>query len=199
MTEPPLTIYTVGHSNHDLDTFLNLLKTYRIEVLIDTRSRPRSRFVPHFDVENLKPAVIKAGIRFVFLGHELGGRPEGAQYYDSNDHVLYDRVAAAPFFQSGVAKLEKGAARYRAAIFCSCESPAQCHRRLLVGRVLEQRGIRLLHIRADGSLHTEEELQQAEESDSTGQQSLFEMEEVTPWRSTRSVSRKRPPHGSSAH
>jgi uncharacterized protein (DUF488 family) len=199
MTESPITLYTVGHSNHDLETFLGLLRTHQIEVVVDTRSHPRSKFVPHFDVENLKPAIEREGMRFVFLGHELGGRPEGAQFYDENDHVLYDRIAAAPFFLSGLTKLEKGAARYRVAILCSCEHPIHCHRRLLIGRVLEQRGVQALHILSDGTLQTEAELQRAEAEDDTGQQSLFEREEVTPWRSTRSVSRRRPPNGSSAH
>lgn len=197
MTEPPATLYTVGHSNHALETFLDLLKAHRIEVLVDTRSRPRSKFVPHFDVENLKPAVLQMGLRFVFMGAELGGRPEGDEYYDEEGHVRYDRVAESPLFLAGLEKLEKGANRYRVAVFCSEENPASCHRRLLVGRVLEERGVRLLHIRANGTLQTEAELQAEEEGDTGGQQSLFEMEEVTPWRSTQSVSRKRPPHSSS--
>ena len=192
-------VFTVGHSNHALGTFLELLHRYDIDVLVDTRSRPHSRYVPHFNQDALQPAVEAAGARFVFLGRELGGRPDGAEFYDAEGHVLYDRVAQTPEFLRGVAKVERGAAQHRIALLCSEENPATCHRRLLIGRVLGERNTQVAHIRGDGRLQTEAELTAEETAGENegGQQSLFgEEEELEAWKSIQSVSRKKQPGNS---
>ena len=79
---PTRSIYTIGHSNHALDTFLDLLKSHEIEVLVDIRSQPYAKYATHFSGRDLKAAVTEAGIRYLFLGNELGGRPQGDEYYD---------------------------------------------------------------------------------------------------------------------
>ena len=190
-------VYTVGHSNHTLPLFLDLLHHYAIDVLVDTRSRPHSTYVPHFNHEILRPAIAGAGLRFVFLGSELGGRPDGSEYYDEKGHVRYDLVAQRADFLKGVAKLEKGAVSHKIVMLCSEENPANCHRRLLIGRVLSERGTHVLHIRGDGSLQTEAELEAAEAGENeSGQQALFDVEEGRTWKSTQSVLRKKPPGNS---
>ena len=55
-------VYTIGHSNHTMETFLNLLHGQQIEVLIDTRSSPFSRYAPQFNKDSLKQAVEAAGL-----------------------------------------------------------------------------------------------------------------------------------------
>lgn len=198
MTESSLAevrrLYTIGHSNHPLDTFLALLRQHRIEVLTDVRSRPYSKYSPHFDRERLQQAVKTAGMVYLFLGDELGGRPTGGEFYDAAGHVLYDRVAAAPFFRRGVERLETGVSRYRVAIMCSEEDPAVCHRHLLVGRVLRGRGLTLEHIRGDGRVQTDADL---DPDRGCRQPSLFDEPEEAPWKSLRSVlPRSRPPSSS---
>jgi len=191
-------LLSIGHSSHSLETFLVLLKQHRIEVLVDARSHPFSRFASHFDAAALKKAVVDAGIRYLFLGKELGGRPDGEEFYDDDGHVLYWRVAESALFLEGLRRLEKGMVKYRVALLCSEEDPASCHRRLLIGRVLAARGIVLDHIRGDGRIQTEAELQVEEEQRRTkGQGSLFERREDKTWRSTQSVSRKGPRQSSS--
>ena len=86
----------------------------------------------------LKLALQEAGIRYLYLGRELGGRPEGDEFYDDEGHVLYDRVAATCLFQEGLSRLERGIREYKVAMLCAEENPAACHRRLLVGRVLHR-------------------------------------------------------------
>ena len=158
----PNAIYTVGHSNHPLETFLDLLRRHEIEVLIDTRSLPFSRYSPQFNRNTLKAAVQNAGIKYGFYGRELGGRPENPDFYDAVGHVDYAQVAGSELFQSGLARLVTGAAKYRTALLCSEENPSVCHRRLLIARVLFDRKIRVLHIRGDGSSETESILRESE-------------------------------------
>jgi uncharacterized protein (DUF488 family) len=68
-------ILTIGHSNHALGMFIQLLKAINIEVLVDIRSNPYSRFTPQFNKDNLKKAIQASGMKYLFLGKELGGRP----------------------------------------------------------------------------------------------------------------------------
>ena len=150
--------YTIGHSNHTVEHFLGLLKAHDIQVVVDARSQPYSKYATQFDHETLKPALQDAGIRYLYLGRELGGRPEGEEFYDSTGHVLYDRVSAPGIFQEGLSRLERGIREYNVALLCAEENPAACHRRLLVGRVLLDRGIQVEHIRGDGRIQSEEEV-----------------------------------------
>ncbi|MBI2302664.1 MAG: DUF488 domain-containing protein [Armatimonadetes bacterium] len=193
------TVYTIGHSNHPLETLLDLLRAAGIEALVDVRSQPRSGYCPHFDREPLEAAVAAAGMRYVFLGNALGGKPQDSGFYDEAGHVLYDRVAETEGFLRGLERLERSMERYRVAVLCGEEDPAHCHRRLLIGRVLRERGVAVRHIRGDGSVQDEEDLLAAEKLGRGGQMSLFDDEEDAPWRSTRSVSgRSRPPSSSAS-
>lgn len=192
-------LYSIGHSNHPLDAFLDLLRSHGIEVLLDVRSAPYSRYVPHFNPANLKTALKEAGFQYIYMGKELGGRPEGAEFYDAEGHVRYDRLAASPLFLAGLDRLITGAARYRVAMMCSEENPTDCHRRLLITRVLAGRGIPVQHIRGDGRIESEAALAAAERSaeEAAGQLSLFDEREIKAWKSIRSVSPKKAPPSSS--
>lgn len=184
-------IFTVGHSNHSPEHFQGLLSRYRLDVLVDVRSWPHSRYVQWADASNLPDVVQAAGVKYLFLGAELGGRPEGPEFYDPEGHVLYGRVAQTETFQAGIQRLRKGAERCRLAIMCSEENPTHCHRRLLVAKVLLEQGLTVSHIRRDGS--SEAEPGPIDPCEGT----LFNDEESL-WRSSLSVSRARPPRISSA-
>jgi uncharacterized protein (DUF488 family) len=185
-------LYTVGHSNHSEQKFLDLLHQHGIEVLVDVRSQPFSRYNPQYNDSNLKRAVEAAGIRYLFLGEELGGRPGGEEFLDEAGHALYHRMAESPAFLAGIERLQRGIEEHRVAIMCSEEDPAVCHRHLLVTRVLCDRGVPVLHIRGDGRLETEEQIGRAEK-----QGVLFAELEDESWKSLRSVSPKRQPPSSS--
>ena len=189
-------VWTVGHSNHTLDRFLELLSAHRIDVLVDVRSQPYSRFTPHFSREALHRSVTDAGLRYLFMGRELGGRPAGGFLYDEEGYVRYDAIAESPRFRAAIARVSAVLARWNAALLCAEEDPIHCHRRLLVGRVLHDRGVRVAHLRADGGVEPEDEVA-ARDRSPTAQLRLFD-EEARPWRSTRSVSprgRRRPSSG----
>jgi uncharacterized protein (DUF488 family) len=195
---PSSRVLTIGHSNHTVEHFVSLLKMHGVEVVVDERSQPYSKYATQFDQEPLKLALQLAGIRYLYLGRELGGRPDGDEFYDEEGHVLYDRVAATSLFREGVKRLEKGIREYRVAMLCAEENPAGCHRRLLVSRVLLERGIHVEHIRGDGRLQTEDEIA-AEVNPDRDQLTLFQKAEEEPWKSIPSVLRKKRPNNSSAY
>lgn len=177
-----LQIFTIGHSNHDPDEFCRLLSQHGIEVLVDVRSWPHSRYVEWADIATLPGLIAEAGARYLFLGKELGGRPEGDSFYDSEGHVLYGKVAEQVWFMDGIRRLERGAQEYRVAIMCSEEDPSHCHRRLLVSKVLLEDGLTVAHIRKGGRVEFESGPLRLSEG------TLFEDEEGL-WRSSLSVSR----------
>ncbi len=153
------TLYTIGHSNHPPERFLALLQEHAIQVLVDTRSSPYSRYSPQFDRESLKQLILPEGIKYLYLGDVVGGRPREDSCYDSDGRVLYSRVARLPDFREAIDRLKRGADDFRVALLCSEEDPAHCHRRLLITRVLLGDGEAILHIRGDGSLQTDAEVE----------------------------------------
>jgi uncharacterized protein (DUF488 family) len=183
-------VFTVGHSNHSVEHFKDLLSKYRIEVLVDVRSWPHSRFVKWADAAVLPGVVREAGARYLSMGSELGGRPDGAENYDQEGHVLYGKVAASESFRAALERLKKGAEEYRVAMMCAEENPVACHRRLLVAKVLLEQGYTIAHIRGNGDCESESKPIDFSEG------ALFDDEENL-WRSSLSVSHARPPRTSS--
>ncbi len=143
------TIYTIGHSNHELEDFLALLRQHGIQLLADVRSSPYSRYVPQANRETLARALEAEGIAYRWLGDRLGGKPEGAV-------ADYDEMRASHSFQQGLADLLALAAGRRAAIMCSEGDHRQCHRHKLITPALLDQGVHVLHIQPDGTLVDEE-------------------------------------------
>lgn len=187
----PRVLYSIGHSNGELEPFLDLLGSHAIDVLVDVRSRPSSRFTPHFSGEQLRRALASTPTRYLFLGRELGGRPADAAMYDDEGFVRYDRLAASPDFQAGAERLLTGTQRYRVAILCSEEDPLSCHRRRLVGRALEPQGVAMRHIRHDGRTESESEVAVREALEFPERYQLT-WGESPPWRSIHPVADRIP-------
>lgn len=142
-------VLTIGHSNHTLEIFLALLARHRVTVLADVRSAPYSRFNPHFNREALAAALETAGLGYVYLGRELGGRSDDRSCYE-NGRIRYDRLARTARFRAGLERVVQDAPGRRLALMCAEREPLRCHRTLLVGRALDERGIDVAHILPDG-------------------------------------------------
>ncbi|MCC7372162.1 MAG: DUF488 domain-containing protein [Chloroflexi bacterium] len=145
-------ILTVGHSNHPVERLLALLQQHGIQVLVDVRSQPYSRFATQFNRETLDPTVTAAGLRYLFMGEELGGRQLGRIISTPERIEAYPQVAAASGFQHGIERILTGAQAYRIALLCAEEDPTECHRRVWVTRALLERGAEVAHLRGDGHI-----------------------------------------------
>ena len=143
------TVYTIGHSTHSLERFLELLALNAITAIADVRSQPYSRFNPQFNREPFKLALAENGVSYAFLGQELGARSDDECCYDG-DKVQYDRIAKTELFQRGLDRVRTGAAGYRLALLCAEKEPLDCHRTILVARHLIERGLTVAHILAGG-------------------------------------------------
>jgi uncharacterized protein (DUF488 family) len=187
-------VYTIGHSNHPLERFMELLERYEIEVLVDIRTSPFSRFSRHFSQDPLRNAIQGAGLKYLFLGKELGGKPKNPEFYDQDGYIDYARIASSGPFSEGIDMLISACEKSRSAIMCSEENPVDCHRRRLVGPVLVQQAVELKHIRGNGELELERELWEDEKNLAEEFQQLTLFSQPAPakaWRSSRPA-KKRP-------
>jgi uncharacterized protein (DUF488 family) len=162
-TDSPI-IYSIGHSDHDLEFLIKLLRRHGITTLVDVRSQPYSRWVPQANRETLAHALEEAGLTYVFMGDSLGGRPSDGTLYDSakaEDRPNYERVAATPAFQAGLERLLDLARAGTVAMMCSEGDHRRCHRTLLITPQLLSREARVVHIRPDGeTIEAQEEPKQ---------------------------------------
>jgi uncharacterized protein (DUF488 family) len=189
---PSQTILTVGHSNVPLDEFIALLDGHAVDVVVDVRSSPASRYAPHFSGEQLRRALSLTTHRYLFMGDVLGGRPDDPTMYDDAGFVLYDRVAASVPFQVALDRLQAGMARYRIALLCAEEDPTSCHRRRLVARALGARGVGTAHIRHDGRTEDEHDIALREALDHPERFQLTILDDPA-WRSVHPVPPDRRP------
>lgn len=154
-----LTVYTIGHSNHEPNTFLRLLRLAEIETLVDIRSSPNSSWVSFAKKQNLQELLKSAGIKYLYMGDVLGGQPSDPEYLDPQTaRIDYQLIQQKVSFQQGIKRVMNGCKKYRICLMCAEESPAHCHRSLLVGDALIRNDVTVLHIRGDGRIQTDEEL-----------------------------------------
>ena len=155
----PMQVFTIGHSNHTQEKFLNLLTQAGIEVLVDVRSNPNSRWATFANRDILKEILESARIQYLYLGDMLGGRPSDSDSYDQQtDKADYQAIREKGYFRRGIKRILGGLKRYRVCIMCAEEDPTSCHRNLLVAESLRQAGVIVFHIRGDGRIQTDEEL-----------------------------------------
>lgn len=141
------TLFSIGHGNKKIEVFINELKAFNIEYLLDIRSKPYSKWSPQFNQNELKFALEKVGIKYVFVGDVLGGLPEDRTCYDENGKVVYDLIKEKDFFKTGLQRLitayEK---KIPLSIMCSESNPQECHRTKLIGQELLNYKISIEHI-----------------------------------------------------
>lgn len=122
-------IFDVGHSNRAYSEFLKILKDNKIEVLVDIRTFPRSRFCPHFNQKRLDQSLKEDGIGYLFKGNNLGGRGENANYEETIDELV-----------------EMVKAGKQVCVMCSEKDYKQCHRYTILQPSFEDKGLIVKHI-----------------------------------------------------
>jgi uncharacterized protein (DUF488 family) len=145
------TLYTIGHSNHTVDKFIDLLRLHNITAVADVRSSPYSRFAPQFNKELLGRALAGKQIAYVFLGNYLGARPNDPLCF-RNGTIDFSRLSQTDYFQEGLDRLRKGASRFTLAVMCSEKDPIECHRMILVCRHMHSTDTVIRHILENGAL-----------------------------------------------
>ena len=143
------TILTVGHSNHSLNDFMEMLHRHGVKQIADVRSHPRSRFAPHFNRDTLQTSLKLQGIGYRFMGTTLGGRPAKDELYTPQGRADYRRMAQVPAFIASTREVGRMGQETVTALMCSEKRPEECHRTLLVAHQLNLMGFPSAHIRPD--------------------------------------------------
>ena len=151
-------IFTIGHSNHTIETFIELLHQHQVTALADVRSSPYSRRFPQFNQSALKTALKTANIAYVPLGDKLGARPRDRDCY-INGMARYDLIAATEAFKIGLNRLIQGSEKYQISLMCAEQDPIVCHRAILICPHLKNAGLEIHHIHKNGDLESNEDLE----------------------------------------
>lgn len=147
----PVEVFTIGHSHQPFESVLALLKAYGVELLLDIRSRPYANLFPDFSRRRLKMRLAKEEIVYIFMGDLLGPRPPAGELRSCLGDVDYLKVEESPAFQKGLSWVLEESRNATLCLFCGEGDPSSCHRHHLVGQNLIARGLRVRHIRLDGS------------------------------------------------
>lgn len=155
----PSELYTIGHSNHTLEHFIDLLTMNGITAICDVRSYPQSKFNPQFNSESIQSKLEKLGIKYVYCGKELGGRNTHNSDLNSQVYIDYKRIAQTQLFNDGLTRLRNGMKNYRIALMCAEKDPILCHRAILICRFMRKEDISIKHILENGSIESHQELE----------------------------------------
>lgn len=129
-------LFTIGHSTATLQQLVDVLRDQDIDVLVDVRSKPRSRLA-HFDQVPLQTAVEDAGIRYRFLGDRLGGVPQDPEMQrrwrqGHLDPVIVAHLRSTDEWTDGIGELARlitAGGGSNVCIICSEGDPNECHRK----------------------------------------------------------------------
>lgn len=153
MTNPTITLFSIGHSNVPAERLIALLGQHGVAVVCDVRSKPYSRYNPQFNRETLAESLRQAGLRYHYFGDTLGGIPDDqALRTPDGARANYAAISVSQPFQQGIEQLIGLGARAGTAFMCGEADYHGCHRNHLITPALIEHGVAVWHIMADGSL-----------------------------------------------
>jgi uncharacterized protein (DUF488 family) len=151
-------LFTIGYSTLNITSFVTILSQYNVTALADVRSFPYSKYSPDFNQDNLKNSLLDSEIKYVFLGKELGARPQDKSCYVEGKAV-YENIAKTDLFSQGIERILKGSRSYNIALMCAEKDPITCHRAILVCQYLKGLALEINHILHDGTLESHQDLE----------------------------------------
>ena len=178
-------LFTIGHGNHTIDRFMQLLENNSIQLLVDVRTAPFSRFNPQYNKENLENSLSRHNFEYAYAGKFLGGRPSDPTCYknqilpgENADYlhiVNYHEVMKQPWFVQGIVRLLEMGKEQTTAIMCSEENPSECHRHHLIARYMIKNypEVKIFHIRGDGNVFSADSLIESVDEVPAAQLTLF--------------------------
>lgn len=146
-------VFTIGHSNHEPEYFLQLLEAHGVNCVVDVRSVAASARNPGFNKKPLEAFLGRHDIRYLHFEQGFGARQENPALHNENGQVDFEKVQHAAAFHEAVRRLEAGLEKgFRVALMCSEADPLDCHRFSMISRFLQQQGFTVCHILKDASL-----------------------------------------------
>lgn len=153
-------LYSIGHGHKSFEELIQELLSFNIDFLVDVRSSPFSKWVPHFNRGIIENLIRPTSIRYVYMGDVIGGRPIDDSCYDEEGYFDYHKMAQVPQFIQGLHRLiDANSKHLTVAVMCSESNPAECHRSKLIGRELYFGAeLAMTHIIAPGLVRSQVEI-----------------------------------------
>jgi uncharacterized protein (DUF488 family) len=144
-------VFTIGHSNHLFREFLELIQKNNVNMVVDVRTSPYSKYSPHFNKKPLMKSLIESGINYVYLGNKIGGKPKDRKFY-YEDKLQYHLLEKDEKYKEGLQELVDLIPHNTIVLMCSEENPYHCHRHHLISQSLLKNGYGVTHILRNGTL-----------------------------------------------
>lgn len=158
MNSADVPLLTIGCGTRTVEELTALLKKHSVDYVVDVRSQPYSQYKPEFSRDFLESSLARAGLKYVFMGDLLGGLPADESCY-TDGKADYLKIKEKPFFKKGLARLRAARTKgLRAALLCSEGKPEECHRSKLIGMVLSEEGVPVLHLDETGAVQTQKQI-----------------------------------------
>lgn len=136
----PARIFTVGHSNRSIQDFIDLLKAYKLKLVVDVRTIPKSRHNPQFGGKRLANSLAKAGIEYTWMSGLGGLRPTSKdsvnKAWRNKSFRGYADYMQTDEFKQSLKKLINKSKRKKLTIMCAEAVPWRCHRSLVADALL---------------------------------------------------------------
>lgn len=146
-------IFTIGHSNYSLDKFIDMLRYFNIDCVVDIRGIPYSKYNIQYNKENLRYSLMKEGFIYIYMAKEFAANRENKYSYNKEGYSDFEKVIKEKEFIYGIERLRNGCRKgYKIALLGAMQDPIRCHRSILVGRNLIQAGFNVNHILDDYSI-----------------------------------------------
>lgn len=152
-------LLSIGHSQHQVNYFINLLKSHGVNYILDVRSTPYSQFAAIYNRENIRPTLQSNGIEYAFMGDYFGARPTDPSLYSAKGYLDFEKVVNSSKFKKGFDNVIKGIKQgYRIAFMCTEKDPIECHRAILVTNTFYKEGYSIEHIMPDNTIQTQQDI-----------------------------------------
>lgn len=154
-------LFSIGYATKPIEIFIQQLKHYQIDVVADVRSVPFSKAFHDYHQDSINQHLLNNGIKYVYLGEELGPRSKNPDHYDQCGQVQFSQLMQSELFLNGITRVQTGLSKgYKVALMCAEKDPANCHRSTLIAYFLNhQRQLDIPHIQHDGTLEQQNALE----------------------------------------
>lgn len=140
-------LFTIGHSNYEINYFINIVKKYKINCIVDVRSIPYSKYSPQYNKENIKKLLKINKINYIYMGKEFGAMRTAKTLYTKEGYVDFEKIKYDKDFKLGINRVKVGVEKgYKIAFMCAEKIPSDCHRCILIGRTFKNLGYNIINI-----------------------------------------------------
>lgn len=154
-------IFAIGHSNYPYGKFIEMIKKYNINCIVDIRETPYSKYNVQYNKEYFRETLKKDGYTYIYMGEEFGAKRGSKESYNNEGYADFDKVVKEDIFLSGVKRIKNGIDKgYRIVLLGAMQEPIRCHRSIMVGRFLKKEGLDVKYILHEGTLATQDDIEE---------------------------------------